>query len=593
MEKPNLSFAASRPGLAARRELDLLIRVEAPALPEKAERMPANLALVLDRSGSMAGQKLAYARQGASAAVSLLGPQDRVSLVQFDDRVKLLHPLTQAGDAGALQSRIAGIEAGGQTDLHGGWAAGAASLAGDEAERGARRVVLLTDGLANKGVTDPKAIVAAVAEAAGRGIATSALGIGEDYNEELLEAMAQAGDGSYTFVESPDQLPAFFEAELRGLKSVAGREVRLGLSPGPGIEIVSILNDFPASGAGTSVLPNLVFGSRQDIVLSIRTMEEFAATPGSLAEVLAARLEWTDPEDGIRRELRLAIQLPILEEHDFDGLSQDRSVAESAALLRIARSKREAMAALDRGDNAGIAAAMDRIRALLEALPASARTEQERLSLASLEEDLRLRKMAKFRKNVHYESYARGHAMDELRLSSHYYRKALYMVRDRVELRIGNLTGFACDAMVNSRSNGSGSGLDESIRRAGGPAFQAACEAIGKLAAGALAVTAGGELPARAVLHIRVPDWQGGTAGELEALSECYAACLRTAEEQGFDHVAFPILGSGGRGFPVQAAVSTALGATAWYLFSRGPSLRVSFVCPDGPAADMIREQLF
>jgi Ca-activated chloride channel family protein len=592
MLKPNLGFASLRNGLTIGRDLDLVIRVETPARPADAERKPADLALVLDRSGSMQGGKIAYARQGAAAAVSLLEPEDRASLVQFDNQVDLLHPLTPAGKAGALQASIAGIEARGNTDLHGGWAAGAASLGNGEPGRGSRRVVLLTDGLANHGVTDPGAIAAEVAEAARRGIATSALGIGEDYNEELLEAMARAGDGSYTFVESPDQLPAFFEAELRGLKSVAGREVRLGLAPGPGIEVVSILNDFPASGAGTSVLPNLNLGTRQEIGVSIRTMEGFAVRPGDEAEALSVRLEWIDPEDGVRRELRLAVRLRVLEERDFDALPADPGVAETAALLRTARAKREAMAALDRGDEAGIASEMGRIRSILQGVPATARTERERVSLASLEEDLRLRKMAKFRKNVHYESYARGHAMDEARLFEHYSRKALFMVRGRLDLHIGSLAEFPCDALVNSRSDEPASGLDEALRAAGGPAFRAACEAIEKPAVGAAALTGGGALPAKAVLHVRVPDWRGGMMGEIEALSECYAACLRVAADQGFGHVAFPVLGAGGRGFPVQAAVSLGLSAAAQFLFSNPVPRRVTFVCPDGPAAELIWTRL-
>ena len=592
MLKPNLSFAFLRNGLTIGRDLDLVIRVDTPARPADAERKPADLALVLDRSGSMQGGKIAYARQGAAAAVNLLGPEDRASLVQFDDQVDLLYPLTPAGRAGALQASIAGIEARGNTDLHGGWAAGAASLGNGEPERGARRVVLLTDGLANHGVTDPGAITAEVAEAARRGIATSALGIGEDYNEELLEAMARAGDGSYTFVESPDQLPAFFEAELRGLKSVAGREVRLGLAPGPGIEIVSVLNDLPSSNTGSLVLPNLVAGGRLEIGLAMRALPGLSARPGEETDLLSVRLEWTDPESEERQEIRGAVRARVVEERDFETLLPDPGVEETLVLLRTARAKREALAAVDRGDKAGIAAAMDRIRTILAGTPATDRTEREKISLASLEEDLRLRKMAKFRKNVHYESYARGHAMDEARLFEHYSRKALFIVRGRLDLHIGSLVAFPCDALVNSRSDEPASGLDEALRAAGGPAFRAACEAIGKPAVGAAALTSGGALPAKAVLHVRVPDWRGGTTGELEALSECYAACLRVAADQGLGHVALPVLGAGGRGFPVQVAVSIGLSAAAQFLFSNPVPRQVTFVCPDGPAAELIWTQL-
>ncbi|HRY79931.1 MAG TPA: macro domain-containing protein, partial [Spirochaetia bacterium] len=529
---------------------------------------------------------------GAAAAVGLLGPEDQASLVQFDDRVDLLQPLTPAGRAGALQAAIAGIEPRGNTDLHGGWAAGADSLGDGEPGRGARRVVLLTDGLANHGVTDPGTIAAKVAEAARRGIATSALGIGEDFNEELLEAVARAGDGSYTFVESPDQLPAFFEAELAGFANLAGREVRLGLAPGPGIQIVSVLNDLPSSNTGSLVLPNLVAGGRQEIGLTVRALPGLTARPGEETELLAVRLEWTDPETGERREMRQAARVRAVEDRDFEALPADPAAVETLALLRTARAKREALNAVDRGDEAGIALAMDHIRAILAGTPPTERTEREKISLASLEEDFRLRKMGKFRKNVHYESYARGHAMDEARLFGHYSRKLLFLVRDRLDLHIGSLAGFPCDAIVNSRSDEPASGLDEALRAAGGPAFRAACEAIGRLGAGAAAVTGGGDLPVKSVIHVRVPDWRGGNASEFGALSECYAACLLVAKERGFGHVAFPVLGAGGRGFPVDAAVSLGLSAAAQFLFSNPAPRRVTFVCPDGPAAELIWGQL-
>lgn len=592
MEKTDLSFMFLKKGLAAGRDLDLVLRVETPARTSEGARKPADLALVLDRSGSMQGRKIIYARQGAAAAVGLLGPEDQASLVQFDDRVDLLQPLTPAGRAGALQAAIAGIEPRGNTDLHGGWAAGAASLGTVEPGRGARRVVLLTDGLANHGVTDPGAIAADVAEAARRGIATSALGIGEDFNEELLEAVARAGDGSYTFVESPEQLPAFFEAELAGFANLAGREVRLGLAPGPGVEIVSVLNGFRPSGTGSLELPNLIAGGRQEIGLTVRALPGLPARPGEETELLAVRLEWTDPGTGERREIRQVARVRVVEERDFEVLPPDPGAAETLALLRAARAKRDALDAVDRGDESGISAAMDQIRIILQDSPATARTEREKVSLASLEEDLRLRKMAKFRKNVHYESYARGHAMDERRLFGHYARKALFLVRDRLDLHVGSLAGFPCDAIVNSRSDEPASGLDEALRAAGGPAFRAACEAIGKLPAGAAALTGGGALPAPAVIHVRVPDWRGGSEGEFEALADCYAACLRIAEERGFGHVAFPVLGAGGRGYPFQGAVSTGLGACALFLLSHPAVRKATFVCPPGPAAEWIRDQL-
>ncbi len=124
--------------------VEVLVRIQAPAAPasQLPERAPQALSLVIDRSGSMAGRPLEEARRCAGFVIDRLRPTDAVSLVQFDHRVQRLWPAVALGDGTALRAAIAGIEAGGNTQLHGGWREGADTLA-DVGGHGLRRVILL------------------------------------------------------------------------------------------------------------------------------------------------------------------------------------------------------------------------------------------------------------------------------------------------------------------------------------------------------------------------------------------------------------------------------------------------------------------
>jgi hypothetical protein len=151
---------------------------------------------------------------------------------------------------------------------------------------------------------------------------------------------------------------------------------------------VSILKDFPASDSGSSILPNLLAGGRQEIGLTFRALAGFSGKSGDNVEVCAARLEWTDPESGGRMETRLSLQLPVLGMADWDALPINAGVVESMALLRVARAKREAMRCIDLGDEAGVAAALAKAGSALAGLAESPRLASERVSMASLQRDL-------------------------------------------------------------------------------------------------------------------------------------------------------------------------------------------------------------
>ncbi|MFN7175096.1 MAG: vWA domain-containing protein, partial [Thermaurantiacus tibetensis] len=174
-----LSLQPRRPALLAGLDnaLEVLVRAEAAPAPEGAgHRRRLDLALVIDRSGSMAGQPLAEAKRLAAEMVARLDPRDRIAIVTYDDAVQVPVPSRPVGERASILAAIAGIEAGGSTALHAGWAAGAEEAARAVAEADVARVLLLSDGCANHGLTDPDRIAAHCREMAEAGVSTSTYG---------------------------------------------------------------------------------------------------------------------------------------------------------------------------------------------------------------------------------------------------------------------------------------------------------------------------------------------------------------------------------------------------------------------------------
>jgi Ca-activated chloride channel family protein len=357
MSQPTIELIPAKPAVCsdASITLDVLIRITPPKPEVYVQRPPLNLALVLDRSGSMQGaKKMANARDAAIFAVRQLLPTDRVSVTIFDSEVETVVANTPAADKTGIERKIRQIEPRGSTDLHGGWLEGARQARGGQVDGGLNRVLLLSDGLANMGVTEPNAIAADVRGMVAKGIGTTTLGVGADYNEDLMEAMARAGDGNYYYIESPVQLTDIFQTELEGLMATVGQKVSLGLEPeaGAGVVVADVLNDFDKVATGRLMLPNLIVGMPIQVVVRLSIPPQGG---GKFLAPLAVRFAWDAPKGKggkvVRQTLRARLDpLPALALAVFSDRPSDPTVLEQEALLMIARAQKEAALALDRGD---------------------------------------------------------------------------------------------------------------------------------------------------------------------------------------------------------------------------------------------------
>jgi len=366
---PTLCFRPLRPAVAvdAPFSLDLLLTITPPELPAEQSsraRVPLNLALVIDRSGSMRGRKLSHARKAARFLVSQLTADDRLALVTFDDEVAVLMPSTPVRDPQPFLAAIDTIESRRCTALFDGWPAGGLQVAEHLDPAALNRVLLLSDGHANRGLTNPAAMANAVAGLSQRGISTSALGLGLDFDEDLMGAIASAGEGTLPHIKSPQQLDDLYASELQGLANTYGRKLSLGIRGQHGAEVVDVLNDLPRTSGGNHQLPSLRYGQELNVAVRLQLPAWTANQP-----IASVRLAWNPAGADARQELIEPLTLPV------------RPAADIARL--------QAMEQLDRGDLDAADGTLVLMASRLASLTPSLRSTQELQLLRQMQALLR------------------------------------------------------------------------------------------------------------------------------------------------------------------------------------------------------------
>lgn len=205
------------------------------------ERPPVNVALVIDKSGSMSGERIRHARDAAILALDRLGPNDIVSVVAYDSEVQVLIPATKMTRRDDIVRKIRQIEAGGTTALYAGVQAGAHEVQKFQSPGRVNRVVLLSDGHANVGPQTPEALGRLGSQLAEKGLSVTTIGLGLSYNEDLMSRLAFRSEGSHYFAERPNELASVFDREFDRTLSVVAQEIRIEITLPKGIEPVRLL----------------------------------------------------------------------------------------------------------------------------------------------------------------------------------------------------------------------------------------------------------------------------------------------------------------------------------------------------------------
>jgi Ca-activated chloride channel homolog len=611
LPRPTVRVTPATPAYPAEGgRLDLLIDLSVEFPPLKVDRLPLDVALVIDRSGSMSGPPLAGAKLAAEAAVSMLMPGDFVSVVTYDSQIDVVVPRTRLGDdRRAIVHAIRSVREGGTTALHAGWTEGVTQVLSGTDEATVNRVVLLTDGLANVGVVDPSAIVADVRAAAGHGVTTSAYGLGAQYSEQLLRAMADAGNGFYAFIEGPAQLTALFQQEVAGLSALRGRSVRLR-SLGNGAALSALAPGALHDERGLA-LPDLVAGFPVDVL--VEATLEAGAPPPTLV------LEWDDVLTGARESVHVPVAVEAKPAAEVAALPVTPRVAEMRVLLELATEKDRAAEAARHGDDALLEASLKRAEDLLREIAPGEVKERERAFLADLRQRAAHGEHAIAAKMAMHSSYARSRSMASHKMAhlieeeAHWRQQKLASMAGAgaarpatgmqplvgecrvrradggtatLQVVVGDITDEHVDAVVNSTNRGlfGRSGVDGALHRRGGPELTAAARSLGTLDYGAAVFTPGFRLPARFVIHTATTAW-GTTADDAAVLRSCYAASFALADGLSVRSIALPAIGTGTYAYPVDVAATVAVSSALQWLQGRGRADLVRFVILDPTVA--------
>jgi len=242
-----------QPGIIVR----TLLKISGTA-PQNANRPPIGLSFVIDRSGSMNGGRIEAARVAAARAIERMHPDDVVSVVAFDDVIETVAGPERRARHHNLVQTLLQLETRGSTNLSGGWLRGREHMQHAQGLIGSlpgssRRILLLTDGHANTGITEPSTLVELARTARSMGITTTTIGVGGGYDDALLRAMSDAGGGNAWYIERPDQSEDVLAEELGNLLSVCAQGLTVKLVLDEAVTVVVTHSDWPTANtaAGT------------------------------------------------------------------------------------------------------------------------------------------------------------------------------------------------------------------------------------------------------------------------------------------------------------------------------------------------------
>jgi Ca-activated chloride channel family protein len=342
--------------------------------PSEIERPPLNLALAIDTSGSMAGEPIARVREGLERMLAALSPEDHISLVAFSDSAQVVAE-GDNGDFRVFQGAIDGLKARGATNLYDGLRSAYELVErGFDRER-QNRVILLSDGVATAGVVESPRIAELGRAYAERGIGLSTIGLGDEFDAALLRTLAEAGAGTFHFVENPAAVREVFTEEVDlTIVPIAERGL-IDLNVGEGYKLSAIygtrLSSMRFDGASIE-LPTLHIANRQNaednetgrrggggvIIAELVPLED-----ESPKDVGSLEFAYDDPRTGERVEQEVAITSPAIDGDTLErGYFGGEGVEKSFVALNIYAGFELAAQASQAGDYGTALVALEALR---------------------------------------------------------------------------------------------------------------------------------------------------------------------------------------------------------------------------------------
>lgn len=290
--------------------------------------------------------KIEQAKNAAIKAVEKLNNGDFISIVCFDDKVDILVEATKITSKNKkdIILKIKGIVARGSTNLHEGWLRAATEVAKNMSEKHVNRVILLTDGQTNAGIMDAKEIENNVFKLYKKSISTTCMGLGEGFNEKLLEAMSNSGGGNFYFIENDAELESMFNDEFSGLSNVVATEVKLKFIPGQAT-IKQQLNSFVEKD-GEFLLNNILNAKSLDILFEFNVKVKKGQKNIEIGKLLLTYKN----ESGTIKEKEIELIIPVVSKETWDNMEYNKEVKVQETLMIVANNKFQMASAIERGD---------------------------------------------------------------------------------------------------------------------------------------------------------------------------------------------------------------------------------------------------
>ena len=347
-ETLHLNLVPDRDVLLKGRPQEVVVKIDLNAIADrqKHRRTPLNLAVVLNKSGSMTGAKLEKTKQAALQLVDRLAPNDVFSLVIFSDEARVLVPAQKVEDKEALKEKIESIEAGGSTALYAGVKTGARQLQEYFSSKRINRVILLSDGLANVGPSSTRDLRRLGSDLAEKGISVTTIGVGDDYNEDLMAGLAEASDANYYYVQDTEKLPEIFAKELGELLTVAAREIRIEITCPDGVRPLGFIGrseKFENQKASVNLSQFTLGQGRYLFLRCLVTQPE--------PEVARVKVSYTDELDnGSEQSTTGVVKIRYTDEQTVADRSINAAVNAEKVLVLTAEAKDKAIAEADAGN---------------------------------------------------------------------------------------------------------------------------------------------------------------------------------------------------------------------------------------------------
>lgn len=355
--QPNVKLDRTLVAVEVGETVHVMLELVAPPAPIT-ERAPIDVVAVIDRSGSMSGTPLASVIDATVRLVRLLGPDDRIAVVTFDDTVDMVMPLAHHDPMRAADV-LSRVHAGGSTNLSGGWLKGFEILTAHGRQEAMKRVVVLTDGEANAGIVDRHELAGIAGAARAQQVTTSMVGFGDQYDEQLLATMADAGGGNDYWCAGPDQAPKVFADEFAGLASVVAQNISVEIRPTDATDGLLVLNEYPVTDVegGMQVALGDAFGEERRRVVAMLHLKP--TTEIGTVHVADLVVRWAGTIGPVAlHTVVVPVTVGAAPGFDADRAGVDPVVTEEVNVLKIARARKEANDAAGRGDHDTAASAL-------------------------------------------------------------------------------------------------------------------------------------------------------------------------------------------------------------------------------------------